>query len=318
MKQFIVLMVLVMTAALALAQTTGQQPTKPQAPAPPSQPSPGAPQPAAPGQQPGAPAQPAPPAGPRRPQAKTQPEFDAFKAAMSLNDAAQLEAAADDFAAKFPDSELRVLLYEQAASMYQSANNAPKLAEVGRKIVAIEPNSALGLVAVATALAASTRKTDLDAAERWTEANKDAQQAIQVLEGDAPLPANVPPENARAYKDLLLSLAYSAMGIIDFNKEDYPAAEKNLRKSVDFSDVAQDPASWLQLAVSLDKQQKYAEAVTVADKCVTLAGQDPIAAQCKKEGDRLRMLTGGKPAGAAAAPAQPAPPPKPQTPPPGQ
>src|SRR5579863_2434098 len=40
------------------------------------------------------------------PQAKTQPEFDAYKAAVAnQNDPATMEKAADDFAAKFPNSE---------------------------------------------------------------------------------------------------------------------------------------------------------------------------------------------------------------------
>src|SRR5882762_5298912 len=52
------------------------------------------------------------PAGKRPPQAKTQPEFDAYKLAAASTDAAALEKASDDFATKFPDSELRVLLYK--------------------------------------------------------------------------------------------------------------------------------------------------------------------------------------------------------------
>ena len=54
---------------------------------------------------------PAQPPAKRPPQAKTQPEYDAYNAAKaSANDPAAMEKAADDFAAKFPDSELRVLL----------------------------------------------------------------------------------------------------------------------------------------------------------------------------------------------------------------
>ena len=55
-----------------------------------------------------------PPQGKRPPQAKTQPEFDAYKVAAANTDGAALEKAADDFAAKFPDSELRILLYRTA------------------------------------------------------------------------------------------------------------------------------------------------------------------------------------------------------------
>ena len=54
------------------------------------------------------------PTGKRPPQAKTQPEFDAYKTAAALTDPAAQEKAADDFAAKFADSELRAVLYKSA------------------------------------------------------------------------------------------------------------------------------------------------------------------------------------------------------------
>src|SRR5277367_6310729 len=66
------------------------------------------------------------PAVKRPPQAKTQPEFDAYKVAAASTDAAGLEKAADDFATKFPDSELRILLYKTDMHLYQNANNAEK------------------------------------------------------------------------------------------------------------------------------------------------------------------------------------------------
>ncbi len=50
--------------------------------------------------------------GKRAPAAKTQPEFEAYKAAIAQTDAAAMEKAADDFATKFPDSELRVMIYK--------------------------------------------------------------------------------------------------------------------------------------------------------------------------------------------------------------
>src|SRR5579864_8737175 len=72
------------------------------------------------------PGQAAAPAGKRPPQAKTQPEFDAYKAAIALTDAAAQEKAANEFAAKFPDSELRAVLYKAVMHSYLQANNADK------------------------------------------------------------------------------------------------------------------------------------------------------------------------------------------------
>src|SRR5207302_9051265 len=85
--------------------------------------------------QPGATPQ-AEPQGKRPPQTKTQAEFDAYKAAATNTDPAALEKAANDFAAKFPDSEVRIILFKTAMRAYQSANNADKTLELGRKVLA--------------------------------------------------------------------------------------------------------------------------------------------------------------------------------------
>src|SRR5208282_6750130 len=74
----------------------------------------------------------------RPPQTKTQPEFDAWKAAAAnTTDPAAAEKAADDFASKFPDSEVRVLLYQNAMRLYQNANNAEKTETMGRKVLSL-------------------------------------------------------------------------------------------------------------------------------------------------------------------------------------
>ena len=47
------------------------------------------------------------PAGKRPPKVNSQEEFNAYKTTAALTDAAALEKGSDDFAAKYPESELR-------------------------------------------------------------------------------------------------------------------------------------------------------------------------------------------------------------------
>jgi hypothetical protein len=61
----------------------------------------------------------------------------------------------------------------------------------------------------------------------------------------------------------------------------------------------------LRLALALDKQQKYPEALKVASRAVEISKDIPaILTPAQRERDRLQQLTGG------AAPAQPQSPPK--------
>src|SRR5438876_7625110 len=148
------------------------------------------------------------PQGKRPPQAKTQPEYEAFNAAVAnTTDPATVEKAADDFAAKYPDSELRVLLYEAAMQSYQSANNADKMMDMGRKVLKLDPDMPEALEGVAQVLAERTRDTDLDKDQRWDESTKLAQHALETI-NDVAVPAGTTQDKVDAYKGFLRSNAY--------------------------------------------------------------------------------------------------------------
>src|ERR1022692_640182 len=128
----------------------------------------------------------APPAGKRPPQAKTQDEFAAYKAAAALTDPAAQEKAAGDFATKFPESELRPLLYRAVMHGYQQAHNADKMLETAQKILTYDADDPEALLGVAQVLAERTRDTDLDKDQRLAEARKDAHRALVTVDTDVP------------------------------------------------------------------------------------------------------------------------------------
>jgi tetratricopeptide (TPR) repeat protein len=299
MKRAVMLLVLITAAALAVAQTAGTQQQKPPAQS-------GAQ--AAPGQQPAAPTPPPPqqPAGSKRPpQAKNQDEFKAFQEANSKTTPADTETAADAFAQKYPDSELRVLLYRKALYDFQNANQADKAIEMGRKMIALDPSNPEALVMTATFLAERTRDTDLDRDERLGEATRDATKALQTVDTDIMLPATMTEEQATGVKNQMKGMAYAALGTAAIAKKDYADAEKNLKQASQL--YAGDPLVWLRLAYSLDQQKKYAEGVTPANNCIQYAADQPqVSNLCKTERDRLVQLT-KSPAAPAAAPTSPQP-----------
>jgi tetratricopeptide (TPR) repeat protein len=250
------------------------------------------------------------PAAKRPPQAKTQPEFDAYKAAAATADMAALEKAADDFATKFPDSELRLLLYKQAMRNYQSANNGDKTDAMGRKVLSLDGDDPEALVIVAEVIAEKTHDSDLDKDQRFDEAMKMAQKATQTVETDVSVNQGTPQDKIDAYKALLRSNAYSIIGTIEFKKDSFVAAQENLQKSIDAYPAQPDPVVVLRLALSLDKEAatlstdkqaaKYADALKVANRAVELTQENTqIGTLARRERDRLQQLTGG------TAPAQP-------------
>lgn len=249
---------------------------------------------------------PATPPGKRPPQAKTQPEFDAYNAAIAnQKDAAAMEKSADDFATKFPDSELRVLLFKAAMRAYQNANNGDKMLEEAQKLLKVDPDDPEALIASAEVTTEHTRDTDLDKDQRFAKATKDAQHALETIDTDVPMPANIPQAQIDAYKGLLRSSAYSILGTIQYDQEKYVDAEGYFRKSIDAYPAQPDPVVVLRLALALDKQGKYQDALTQANKAVDLTQEGTNAGTtARHERDRLMQLTGATiPAVSTPAPA---------------
>lgn len=245
------------------------------------------------------------PQGKRMPQAKTQAEFDAYNAARQLPDGAAVEKAADDFATKFPDSELRVMLYKVAMQKYQQANNADKMTEMAHKALTFDPDDPEALIGVAQVIAEQLHDTDLDKDQRVAEAKKDAERALATIDTDIPS-SGYPPEQLAAFKNFLRSSAYVVLGTVSFKTNSWPDAETNLKKSIDAFPQQPDSVAVFRLAVALDMQGKYPEAMKYADQAVDLTKDRPdsgVGKAARDEKDRLTKLNGG------AAPAQtPAPP----------
>jgi tetratricopeptide (TPR) repeat protein len=300
--QRIAIIVVIAVTSFAVAQ---QQPTTPAGQSP-SQSGSTAKGSTAQGATPAAPQQ-----GKRPPQAKTQPEFDAYKAAMNDTDPAALEKATEDFAAKFPDSELRVLLYRATMHDYQNANNSDKMLDMAQKVLKIDPDDPEALVGASEVIAERTRDTDLDKDQRLSQALQYSQRALETIETDVAIPAGTPQDKIDTYKGFLRSTAYSILGTIYFNQEKYPDAESYFHKSIDAYPSQPDPVVVLRLALTLDKEGRYPDALTQANHAVELTQENTSAGTlARREKDRLAQLTGGSapaPAAKTPAPTTPAP-----------
>ena len=226
--------------------------------------------------------------------------FKAYQEAMTKTGPAAVEAAADAFAAKYAQSELRTLIYRKAMFDYQGANNGEKTLAMSKKVLALDPDNPEALVMSAVITSQNTRETDLDRDERLNEASAEATKALQTVDTDMLVPANLPAERVQAAKNSLRSMAYDALGTVAMLKKDDPGAETNFRKSAELNPQP-DPVTWLRLSIALDHQGKFAQALDAANQAVQHSADSPQAnSLAKQERDRLQKLMN---AGGTAAPA---------------
>jgi len=297
-----ILFAALLIASLAFAQAPAPQGTQPAQGAPSGQ------QPQA-GQQPAqaAPATPA-PLGRKLPEAKSKEEFEAYRTAITTaTDAATTEAAAVDFAKKFPQSEIRSLIFTRAMMLYQQQNNAEKAIEMGREVLKIVPNDPSAATIVAYDLAETTRSTDLDKDEKLKEAEANAKLALANVDTNLLIPQTATPEQVDGLKRFVRSSAYGALAQTSLVREDYKAAEEYLRKGIDSDPANPEPVLWLRLSIALDRQKRYPEALNAANKALSLSpANSPMFNQAKDQRDRLTQLAGSGAAAPQTTPAKPA------------
>jgi len=229
------------------------------------------------------------PQGKRPPKVNSQEEYNAYKAAIAATDGPGVEKAAEDFATKYPQSELRPLVYKAAMQKYQQVNNGDKMVEMAKKVLAIDQDDPEALVSVAQVNVEKVKDDSLDKDVLLAEAKKNAERALVTVDSDVPT-SGYPEEQLKTYKNFIRSQAYFVLGTAAFKASNWPEAEANLRKSIDTLPQQPDVIAVYRLALALDFQNKIPEALKAAQQAVDLTKDNPdspAGKAARQEQDRL-------------------------------
>ncbi len=227
------------------------------------------------------------------PTAKTRQEYNDYNAAYSVSGGAAMEKAANDFATKYPASELRPFLYSKAMHEYQTENNAGKMLAMGEKVLKLDPDNLIALVLTATVLADSLSDNDADQQQKVAEIQRNATRAMKTVDTGFTPPVGATSEQVMAYKATLLSMSHAALGIMELKQGKYTQAEADLKSAVDFDRSVPDPYVLYHLALAQDHQKKYSEALVSVDRALQAIGSNvDLQHLVTAERDRLIKLTG--------------------------
>jgi tetratricopeptide (TPR) repeat protein len=222
-------------------------------------------------------------------QAKTQPEYNDYNAAYAIAGGAAIEKAANDFASKYPASELRAYLFSKALHEYQNENNPTKMLVMGEKVLALDSHNAVALVLTSTVLADSLSDTDTDREQKITEIKSNASNAIRFVDEFTPT-SGATSEQIAAYKSTLQSMAHSALGIMELKIGEDSSAEDDLKKAATLNTTKPDPYIWYHLALSQDHQRKYAEALASVEEALKNTSSNPDLEKLARS-EHARLLT---------------------------
>ena len=289
----LIIAALILTASFVLgqAQAPAGAPAQPQSPqAAPAQPQ----------EQPQAA-----PAGPRQPQAKSQAEFDAFQ---QLNDPNlspdDLIRLSEEFLVQYPDTELKTHIYRIEMQAYQQKNDFVNMLDFGVKILKEEPDDAITLIMLASALPERTQENDLDRDEKLRKAEDYSKRAFQAID-KLPQPDQMPEAQWNAVRNDARGQIHAAQGLIAMKRKQYPVAQTEFRKAADIQSQ-KDPVILWRLGLAYQMDRKYEQArdaykEAVAAGGVNVGGQDLAAEELKRVED---FLAKRQQAPAAAPPAE--------------
>ena len=234
-------------------------------------------------------------AGPgHRPVARSQQEYQDYRAAANAGTGSALERAAGDFAQKYPSSELRSLLYLKSLRQYQRENDSAGILAAGGSVLDLDRDNALALVLTATVLADSLTDGDPDRARKVAAINDRVPRALRVLET-----APAAPGSESLYRTTLQATAHSALGLMKLKTGDDAGAEKELRAGAALAEVRPDPYIWYHLALAQDHRKKYRAALYSVEQAMQLASANPqLQRLAEAEHDRLNGKLGANPGAA--------------------
>jgi len=224
--------------------------------------------------------------------AKTHEEYVAYQTAIAnKQDAEAMAKAAADFAAKFPDSDCRVLLYRATMKSYRNAQDPQKMMEAALKVLELDNDDPEALLSVAEVQEEHTTAMDLDRDQRMAQALANAQHALAALDSDLIVPVGTPADRVEVYKKYLKASALGIIGTVQYKQEKYPEAEVSLRQAIEADPGNVDSVIVLRLALALDQEKKYEDALTQANRAIELSKDGTeVARVAKTERDRLTAL----------------------------
>jgi len=238
-------------------------------------------------------AAPAPHAKPHLPiKARTHEEYVAYQTAIAnKQDAEAMAKAAADFAAKFPDSDCRILLYRATMKAYRTAADPERMMESALKVLELDNDDPEALLSLAEVQEEHTTAMDLDRDQRMSQALDNAQHALKTIDTDLIVPVGTAADRVEVYKKYLKASALGIIGTVQYKQEKYPEAEVSLRQAIEADPANVDSVIMLRLALSLDEQKKYEDALTQANRAIELSKDGTeVARVAKNERDRLTAL----------------------------
>jgi tetratricopeptide (TPR) repeat protein len=171
-------------------------------------------------------------ASPTPPKAKSKKEIEAVRAMYAAQTADEQIAKAKEFIDKFADSEFRGSAFYVMATASDAKRDLDNVVVYGEQAIAADPMNFGSMALMSKAIAQSTKKFDLDKADKLARADKLAKDALELSKkAPKPNPDLTDDQWAAAVKEIA-EPAYEGLAFESAAKEDYAGCAANFKLAV--------------------------------------------------------------------------------------
>ena len=227
----------------------------------------------------------------RKPGPQSKPEAAAVTAMLQAQTPDDQIRTADELITKFSNTDFKSFALATEADAYEGKGNHEKAIVYCEQALAADPKNFDAEILMANVIAASTKDTDLDKADKLANAAKFAKEALDTIPTvPKPVLFQMTDDAWTTQKNAASARAWQAMGLVATVQkkpdEAIDAYEKGLA-------LVPDPILMVRVARALEAQKKYDDAITWLDKA---AASPTASAQIKdiSAKDKVR-ITNEKP-----------------------
>jgi tetratricopeptide (TPR) repeat protein len=171
-------------------------------------------------------------ASPTPPKPKTKKEFEAVKSMYAARTPDEQIAQAKALIDKYADSEYRGSAFYVMAAASDLKRDWDNVVVYGEQAIAVDPMNFGSMALMSKAIAQSTKKFDLDKADKLARADKLAKDAIELSKkAPKPNPELTDEQWAAAVKDLA-EPAYEGLAFESLAKEDYAGCAESFKLAI--------------------------------------------------------------------------------------
>ena len=236
------------------------------------------------------------PAAPAKPQV-TPDEFKAFNAVQHELDPARQAQLADDFAKKYPSSQLLSDAYFFGAYAWQQQGNADKAVEYGDRSLQANPNNLRSLLLMAGMLPQpqEMKGSDADKEKKLADAESDANKALEAI--GTLKPPNATPEQTTQLKSTLTAQVHASLGMVHLQKatmgltgadpQELTKAEQEYKSAVTGVDKP-NAEDYFRLGEIYRMESKTDEAIEAFTQASKLSQGSPLQGMADQQAEALK------------------------------